>query len=231
MKKILNKEYGITLIALVITIIILLILAGISISALTNTAIFQRTKDAKAKSEEKELEQNQILDSYESEINQYLPGQSGEKLGDKLVDKVNDGTIKIGDYVKYTPDTVSNTDEKYTTLISNLGTYSGSSANTTSTLTQEKLNWRVLDVKDGQVRLISEVPTTSKIALSGYNGYNNSVKLLDDTSSTLYNNSKLASKVQNLKIEDITAHMKTQPTEDTTEYTPTNINYPKILEQ
>ena len=54
MKKILNKEYGITLIALVITIIILLILAGISISALTNTAIFQRTKDAKAKSEEKE---------------------------------------------------------------------------------------------------------------------------------------------------------------------------------
>ena len=141
MKKILNKEYGITLIALVITIIILLILAGISISALTNTAIFQRTKDAKAKSEEKELEQNQILDSYESEINQYLPGRSGEKLGDKLVDKVNDGTIKIGDYVKYTPDTVSNTDEKYTTLISNLGTYSGSSANTTSTLTQEKLNW------------------------------------------------------------------------------------------
>mgnify|MGYP001157669096 CR=1 FL=1 len=231
MKKILNKEYGITLIALVITIIILLILAGISISALTNTAIFQRTKDAKAKSEEKELEQNQILDSYESEINQYLPGQSGEKLGDKLVDKVNDGTIKIGDYVKYTPDTVSNTDEKYTTLISNLGTYSGSSANTTSTLTQEKLNWRVLDVKDGQVRLISEVPTTSKIALSGYNGYNNSVKLLDDTSSTLYNNSKLASKVQNLKIEDITAHMKTQPTEDTTEYKLTNINYPKILEQ
>ena len=229
MKKILNKEYGITLIALVITIIILLILAGISISALTNTAIFQRTKDAKAKSEEKELEQNQILDSYESEINQYLPGQSGEKLGDKLVDKVNDGTIKIGDYVKYTPDTVSNTDEKYTTLISNLGTYSGSSANTT--LTQENLNWRVLDVKDGRVRLVSEMPTTSTIALSGYNGYNNAVKLLDDTCSILYNNSKLASKVQNLKIEDITTHMKIQPIEDTTEYTPTNIDYPKILEQ
>lgn len=226
MKKIVNEK-GITLVALVITIVILLILAGISISALTNTNIFEKAEEAKSKSEAAEIEQNQILDSYESEINQYLSGQSGEKL----VDKVNEGTIKIGDYVKYTPDTVSNTDEKYTTLISNLGTYSGSNKNTTSTLTQEKLNWRVLDVKDGQVRLISEVPTTSKIALSGYNGYNNSVKLLDDTCSTLYNNLKLASKVQNLKIEDITAHMKTQPTEDTTEYTPTNINYPKILEQ
>ena len=55
--------------------------------------------------------------------------------------------------------------------------------------------------------------------------------MLDDTCSTLYSNSKFASKVQNLKIEDITAYMKTQPTEDTTEYKLTNINYPKILEQ
>ena len=86
-------------------------------------------------------------------------------------------------------------------------------------------------MEDGQVRLISELPTTSKIELSSYNGYNNAVKLLDDTCNVLYNNSKLASKVQNLKIEDITAYMKTQPTEDTTEYKPTNINYPKILEQ
>ena len=45
-----NKNKGITLVALVITIIILLILAGISISALTNTGIFQKAKDAKQKS-------------------------------------------------------------------------------------------------------------------------------------------------------------------------------------
>ena len=49
----LSKENkGITLVALVITIVILLILAGISISALTNTGIFQKAKDAKKKSEE-----------------------------------------------------------------------------------------------------------------------------------------------------------------------------------
>ena len=46
MKK-LEKKNGITLISLVITIVILLILAGISISALTNTGIFAKVKEAK----------------------------------------------------------------------------------------------------------------------------------------------------------------------------------------
>ena len=47
MKNTFKSSKGITLVALVITIIILLILAGISISALTNTGIFGKAKDAK----------------------------------------------------------------------------------------------------------------------------------------------------------------------------------------
>ena len=69
-----KKNKGITLVALVITIIILLILAGISISALTNTGIFGKAKEAKQKSDEAALDQNTKLDEYESEINAYLPG-------------------------------------------------------------------------------------------------------------------------------------------------------------
>ena len=239
MRKKLKKSKGITLIALIITIIILLILAGISISALTQTGLFSRAKQAEQKSKYAQEEENSTLGTYENEINKYLDKNSGETPSEpkeiKLVDKVKDGTIKIGDYVKYTPDTVTNTDKSYTDLLSNLGTYSGntdSTKNTSSTLTQEKLNWRVLDVTDdGQVRLISELPTTSKITLKGYNGYNNAVKLLDDTCSTLYTNKQLSSKVQNIKIEDITRHMKIEPTENTTVYNPSNIKYPKILEQ
>lgn len=49
-----NKNKGITLVALVVTIVVLLILAGISISALTNTGIFQKAKDAKQASENAE---------------------------------------------------------------------------------------------------------------------------------------------------------------------------------
>ena len=49
-----KKSKGITLVALVITIILLLILSGISIYALTNTGIFQKAKDAKQASENAE---------------------------------------------------------------------------------------------------------------------------------------------------------------------------------
>ena len=226
MKK--NKSTrGITLIALVITIIILLILAGISISALTNQGLFKNAKIAQNATEKAEAEQGKTLNEYEDEINKYL--ETNKKVEGKIVDRVNDGKIKIGDYVKYTPDTAS-TD----TILQELNTYSGSDKNTTSTLTQEKLNWRVLDVKDGQVRLISELPTKSTITLSSYNGYNNAVKLLDDTCSTLYTNKQLASKVQNIKIEDIQEKMvETDYSKFDSNYgktlTPTNKYYANIL--
>ena len=71
MKKILKNTKGITLVALVITIIILLILAGISISALTNTGIFEKAKDTKEKSEAEEKQQSETLDNYEKELNKY----------------------------------------------------------------------------------------------------------------------------------------------------------------
>ena len=78
------------------------------------------------------------------------------------------------------------------------------------------------------------MPTTSKITLSGYNGYNNAVKLLDDICSTLYTNKQLASKVQNIKIEDIQDKMvETDYSKFDSNYgktfTPTNKYYPNIL--
>ena len=227
MKKYIGRKQGITLIALVITIIILLILAGITISALTNQGLLKNAKEATNRTENAQKEEQELLNQYEDELNNYL--SKNDKKEEKLIDKINDGTIKIGDYIKYTPDTASTTE-----ILQELNTYSGSNANTTSTLAQENLNWRVLDVKDGQVRLISEVPTTSKITLSGYNGYNNAVKLLDDTCNTLYSNSKLASKVQNLKIEDIQGKMKETnysniTPEYGTEWTLANKYYPSIL--
>ena len=83
-----NKNKGITLVALVITIIILLILAGISISALTNTGIFGKAKDAKQKSADAELDQNTKLDEYENEIDNYLPKQNSNKTVEQAKGKV-----------------------------------------------------------------------------------------------------------------------------------------------
>ena len=56
MNKNFKIEKGITLIALVITIIILLILAGISISALTNQGLFKNAKIAQNATEKAEAE-------------------------------------------------------------------------------------------------------------------------------------------------------------------------------
>ena len=44
-----KEQKGITLVALVITIIILLILAGISIATLSQTGLFKKAKEAKIK--------------------------------------------------------------------------------------------------------------------------------------------------------------------------------------
>ena len=213
---------GITLVALVVTIIILLILAGISIQALTQTNLFNQAKRAKNATENAQREENKILSEYIDEMNKYLP--------ETLVYKVNSGEVPIGSYIKYTPDTAS--EETINKLIEELGIYSGSQANTKETLKQEmELNWRVLDVKDGQVRLISDVATTSTIAIKGYNGYNNAVYLLDDICNKLYNNSKLTNKVQNLKIEDIEQYLKDKIVVSENKISPAGIKYPQIVEQ
>ena len=228
MKKTFKNSKGITLVALVITIIILLILAGISISALTNTGIFQKAKDAKQKSEDAALDQNTKLDEYENELDKYLPKQNENSLAK---------AVKVGDYVAYKPDEPDN--NALTTLKTNLKNYSGASDNTTnSAIARDTLSWRVLDVDEttGAVRLISAAPTSSKVTLRGYNGYNNAVKLLDDACSTLYN-SKLATKVQNLKIEDIQDKMKEKDYSKLyseygkTPIQPENKKYPSILAQ
>jgi len=217
-----KRKSGITLISLVLTIIILLILAGITISSLTNTGIFRKAKEAKEKTQAAEINQAKTLNEYEEELNKYVSGKNPiQKLADK---------VKVGDYVTYTPDVLES--NALETLKANLNTYSGKSDSIiNAAIDRQDLKWRVLDVQNGQVRLISETPTTSKIELYGYNGYNNAVKLLDDACSTLYTNKKLASRVQNLKIEDITKYMTTQPREDTTKYLPINKYYPEILLQ
>ena len=108
---------GITLVALVITIIIMLILAGISIQAITQTNLFGKTEQAKGEMDNAQKKENETLSSYTDRINEYLP--------DTLSYKVSNGEIEIGSYVNYVPDEVIDDDEKYKELISNLATYSG----------------------------------------------------------------------------------------------------------
>ena len=74
-----NKDRGITLVALVITIIILLILAGITISSLTNTGIFGRAKEAKEKTQQAQRNEQEILGQYMDALNKQTSDEKFEK--------------------------------------------------------------------------------------------------------------------------------------------------------
>ena len=66
---------GITLVTLVITIIILLILAGVAINTLTQTGLLENAKQAKSIVQNAEKLENQILVNYEKNIGEYITGQ------------------------------------------------------------------------------------------------------------------------------------------------------------
>ena len=68
-----KEQKGITLVALVITIIILLILAGISIATLTGeNGLFKRAKDAKNNTVDAQNTENTALNSYTDAMNNVL---------------------------------------------------------------------------------------------------------------------------------------------------------------
>ena len=74
-----RRNKGITLVTLVVTIIILLILAGITIIALTgDNGLIKRSKQAKIVAKESQNLENEILEDYENQINGILEGITRE---------------------------------------------------------------------------------------------------------------------------------------------------------
>ena len=73
-----KSNKGITLIALVITIIVLLILAGVTIAALSgDNGILRRATEAKEQTNQKNDEETEKIGGYESTIDQYVDGNGG----------------------------------------------------------------------------------------------------------------------------------------------------------
>lgn len=109
--------------------------------------------------------------------------------------------LKVGDYVNYTYDTVS---QRY-----NLpSTESG--YNTDQTITQTSgLKWKILNINEenGTIDLISETVTNQSFYLRGALGYNNGVYLLNDICKKLYSNPNINIHARSLNIEDIENQM------------------------
>ena len=76
----LKEQKAITLVALVITIIVLLILAGISIQAITNTGLFAQAENAKRESEIANIKEQISLDIYEKQLEPPVGSITEEQL-------------------------------------------------------------------------------------------------------------------------------------------------------
>ena len=125
---------GITLVALVITIIILLILAGISISALTNQGLFKNAQKAKKTTEEAQKKETDLLEQYESELNKYI--ENGRWDG-----KVNKPELMTGmSAIKFTDPTDSAE-----------GTTVDTTSNDTEWYNYENKKWANAKTEDGSM--------------------------------------------------------------------------------
>ena len=78
-----NKQKGITLIALVVTIIVLIILAGVSITMLVgDNGIVTQAQRAKQETEQAEKQEKEYMGKLEDEMNEYITGIEVEQVTD-----------------------------------------------------------------------------------------------------------------------------------------------------
>ena len=193
MKSTLKKtEKGITLVALVVTIVVLLILAGVSINlVLGNNGIIAKAKEAETKSAEASQNDLKGMNALAEEMNNAL----GEKP------KVDLSKYKIGDSVNYTYDPASSS----YTLESK---YSGYSSNQTIAQTTG-LTWKVLNVdkENDTVDIISTNPTSSTVTFANILGYNNGPYLMNEICKAQYSNKTLGVEARSINLLDMEKHL------------------------
>lgn len=188
-----KNNKGITLVALVVTIVVLLILAGVSINlVLGNNGIIARAKDAETKSAEASQNDLKGMNALTEEMNNAL----GEKP------KVDLSKYKIGDYVNYTYDTAENYVLTSATC--------GSSSNPSTGIPQTTgLKWRILNIDEsnGTVDLISENPTGTDVYFSGALGYHNGPYLMNEICKAQYSNKSLGVNARSINLLDMEKHL------------------------
>ena len=187
-----KKNKGITLVALVVTIVVLLILAGVSINlVLGNNGIIAKAKEAETKSAEARENDLKGMNALTEEMNNAL----GEKP------KVDLSKYKIGDYVNYTYDTVSS---GYETKSEENGY-----GNQTIAQSTETLKWRILNIDEanGTVDLVSAEPTSNTVRFQGILGYNNGPYIMDKICEALYSNNSRGIKARSIDLLDMEKHL------------------------
>ena len=210
MKKFKKQVKGITLIALVVTIIVLLILAGISINfVFGENGLIGRAQQAVSLTDEATAKEEMEL--YLTGINiENLQGE-GFRLADYLSENIgNDGLedfynngdgygqvsykghnflVNLNDYTyTYLGKSNGSVNRRIEQVLGNNNeSVPGISMVEAGDIETEDLGWKVLSInEDGSVNLIASKNTGFEVSLSGINGYTNGVKALNEICSKLY---------------------------------------------
>ena len=213
-QKSLKNTNGITLIALVVTIVVLLILAGISISmVLGNNGLITKAKDSKTQTEQDKVNTETAMNNLYDEMMDILgenDGTGGSGEDDNSDNTIDLSALAIGDYVNYTYDTVA---DGYSLLKTQSGYTGSSSGSYTSdgnqTVVQETgLKWRILNIdeENGTIDLVAD-PTEKTVGFGGSLGYNNGVYLQNDICAKLYSNSSLRVTARSINLVDMENHL------------------------
>ncbi len=214
------RERGITLIALVVTIIVLLILASISISViLGDNGLIEMAKEAGRKTNEAvEKEQGDIA-NLTNDLKDFIDGEK------TLVQMFRDGELQVGDYINYeNPKTGS-----WTVSTDKTGAYEDQ----TFSVENNDLHWRILgiDEKTGGLKLISGRPIKSNdvnteykdpyFSMNGTYAYEYGITELNNIAK-IFMNEKYAQDVRSVTIEDIDEAVGIKKEEDIKRV---NLNY------
>ena len=205
------SEKGITLIALVVTIVVLLILAGVSINlVIGDNGIITKAKQAASATEEASakndmelfltgLRMDKELDA-SFRLADYLSSNIGNEGIEDFLNN-GDGTAQVAykgnkysvNLEDYTFEYLGKTDGMGVNrhikqvLNNNNEDVPGIAMVEAGELETEDLGWKVLSInKDGTVNLIANNNTGFEVSLSGINGYTNGVKALNEICSKLY---------------------------------------------
>ena len=220
-KKELKSKTGITLIALVVTIVVLLILAGITINLVfAEGGILQKAKDADNIHKEAVNTDWDAINDITSKINELVDG-TGSTGVRTLVELYDAGELKIGDYVNYknpttgiyvcTPDK-SGLEEK--AKEDEDGNY-----NQIFDVSKNQVKWRVLgkDTTTGGIKLVADCPVkmegnetidellkgtrNDSLCLAWNGGILHGVEELNNIGALYKNN--LASSARSINLQDI----------------------------
>ncbi len=185
-----KHEKGITLIALVITIIVLLILAGVAIATLTgDNGILTKAVEAKDKTETAKETEEQMLELLEKQLN-----EEG---------KITVSALKVGDYVKYGDKLTAQTYVTKENEEPDTGYETSQTFNTNTTTL-----WRVINKKaNGDVEIVAVNNTlssdgTTGLYLKSQNGFLNAETILDNLCSKLYSNPAYGT-ARSINVDDI----------------------------